>query len=73
MAYGESSVALMDQTRGDHALQSNAVHVAYIYGTTAHGAMRTFGKTLALAGCRIRTSYDQFVSVAPTRAKLPVK
>jgi hypothetical protein len=27
VAYGESSVAMMDQTRGDHALQSNAVHV----------------------------------------------
>ena len=24
MAYGESSVAMMDQIRGDHALQSNA-------------------------------------------------
>ena len=32
MAYGESSVAMMDQTRGDHALQSNAVHVRIYLG-----------------------------------------
>jgi hypothetical protein len=61
VSYGESSgrrgivplspgircvaVAMMDQTRGEHALQSNAVDVRIIfYGTTASGAKRSFRK-----------------------------